>query len=143
MVEAKRLRQIIEGKQPGLRGVVPAEHLTAALGGEDEGNVVLTGVAIRGGVGPELRETGELQSRLLACLAGRRGFEALAVIDESSGKGPSPRLVLAFDQNDPVAAPDDDIDGGEGVAVGGDGGLAFGAFQSVFRHNRSLAYWRH
>lgn len=133
MVEGQGAAAVAGVGDHGPPRVVASPGAARRPGQEDRGDGMEARVPGRVRVGPELAEELDVETRLLPRLPDGGRLERLAVVDEAAGQGPARRGIAALDEDDPppAAVPhlDDDVDGGEGVAVlaAGHGGSGFRA----------------
>ena len=126
MVEGERQAPVSGIEDDGRAGIVGAPRDALGPGQEDRRDGVKAGVPGRVRIRPQLAEELDLERSFLARLPDGGRLERLAVVDETPGKGPAGRGVLALDEDDAELPPaphdlDDDVDGRKGVAVLGAG----------------------
>ena len=78
--------------------------------------------------GMELSFQGDFQAGLFMSLSDCRLFKGFTVVNKTTGQSPAVGRVFSFDQYNAVVDLDNDVNGGDRVAVLLDRMTAFGAF---------------
>ncbi|VTR64088.1 hypothetical protein DESC_120180 [Desulfosarcina cetonica] len=117
MIESQGRWQVRGAKNACILGIVGSHRHPRCLGDEYGRNRMVTRIPPRVRVDIKKLFQMDHQAGLLPGFPACTGFHTFAPIQESPGNGPAVGWIPALDQNDATGHLDDDIDGGQRVAI--------------------------
>lgn len=82
-------------------------------------------------IGPQLSNEFNIKASLLFCFSYGGLFQAFTIVHKAPGEGPSKGRIFSLNEHNSPGNPNNDINGGQGVAVRGHRLSAMGAFEGV------------
>lgn len=111
MIKDNGRRQGRFRKDLGPFSVIASSGISDCPGNKNSGDGVVARIASGVRIGVKLLDQLDIQGRFLFSLSLNSLFQALPVINEASGQGPSVRRVFPFNQDDAALIDlDDDVD---------------------------------
>ena len=120
VIEAEMFGKSIQRIEGGIFGIVACKERFGMIAVPHEygGERMAAHVAQGPGIHAENAFQNDVESRLFLHFTYGGVFGAFAFLDESAGKGHAERRILAADENDAERiVMDDDVGGGQGIAV--------------------------